>query len=307
MQDVDPDLSSAQKLETARLYVADLRLRYPDLDAVIVTGSVVRGNAVGPSDVDLWYVFPDGRTPTDLEKGPYKGVFVDIEPFPIQCPSPESVLEDAYVLGYLSEAQVLFDRSGSTSAVIQYAAAHGNDEPYRERRLHKLVEPIRRDLAALRVAVTSALPDASATCQWSIFALWDLADYLLARDGRPPGGFRVLSRLKLHNPDAFLALVTLQGSLQLSEADVDHFLGLYVDATGEGGYWLDKIRWMIHNGFKDQGFNSLWILLGLATKNGSKLPQTCQRRLSGLGWVGPELQTVLQGYERVVGGYLPNS
>ena len=190
---------------------------------------------------------------------------------------------------------------------MQYVAAHANDEPYRERRLQKLVEPTRRDLDALRLAVTSARPDASAICQWSIFALWDVADYLMAKNEGPPGGFRVLSRLKIRNADAYLNLVKLQGSHQLSAIEVDRFLLLYTEATGEEGFWLDKIRWMTHNGLKDQAFNSLWILLGLAIKNGSKLPELCERWLADLGWVGSKLQTVLREYERIVGGYLPNS
>ena len=138
---IDLNLSPDAKLRIAKDYVNELIRTFPCIDAVMVSGSTVRGTSISPSDVDMWYLVREGEAPAGVHKCIYRGVSIDIEPVPAEAHTPESLLSDAYNLGYFTGPLVLYDRSGVLSALLGYVSAHLADEPYRSIRLSKLTQP----------------------------------------------------------------------------------------------------------------------------------------------------------------------
>lgn len=162
-----------------------------------------------------------------------------------------------------------------------------SDSPYHSQsRVGKLVEPVRRNLDRFGSAIDTM--DHAQLCKSSGFMMWCLADYLLAKHGRPPGGFRTLARLKMVNPAGYLEILKLQDSLTRSAEE----LRSYNDFAS--AWWnQQKNEWMFENGLKDEAFHTLWICLALEVKgvsteaNSEKAQEVmsrCRGWLDRLGW-----------------------
>ena len=78
-QTVDTNKSTKEKREIAITYVNELVKNHGSVESVLMSGSIIRGNDLAISDVDIWVV---GRKKADLpeiKKGVYNGIFMDIE------------------------------------------------------------------------------------------------------------------------------------------------------------------------------------------------------------------------------------
>ncbi len=282
---VDLSLTADEKLSIAKRYVTEIVRLHPDLQAVIASGSTVRGNAVPPSDVDMWYVIHEGHEAAGIRKGIYGGVAIDIEPYPPEGQTLEGLLSDAYLLGYVFDAAVLHDRTGAISDLIQRVRPLISEPEYKAIRLSKLAGPTKRNLKEFRQSIVAR--DAPEACRASSFAVWCLADYLLARADKSPGGFRVLSRLRTESTSLFDDLTYLQGSRGLGKGQVQRLVDLYAHLVAADQLWLGKIGWMLDHGLEHEAFQNTSISLGLAIKqqgnDPGKVTETCQAWLQELG------------------------
>jgi hypothetical protein len=306
MSSIDLGISPQQKLAIARQYTEELTESHKSIEAVIVSGSVVRGTAIPPSDVDMWYMLSDGVQLSDVCKGIYRGVCIDIEQFPTEGSTAEQILSDSYVLGYVTGAAILYDRNGSFTRLMQQVDELRQDDSLRRVRLSKLSSPIRRNLFEFRQSLQTK--DEREVCRASSFALWCLADYLLAKDDKPPGGFRVLSRLQTHRLDAYRDIIDMQGSKEMDAVQVGRLVEVFAQHQKHGTSWLDKQSWMLKNGLKDEVFQSLTINLGLSVKdsNADKASVTdmCKRLIASVCWTWEKLEDVVTAYDNRIGRYL---
>ena len=123
---------------------------------------------------------------------------------------------------------------------------------------------------------------------------------LLIKYNKPPGGFRCLARLKVINTDAYLDILKIQGSIDIDRHEIDKFINLY--ECGNQNYFIEKILWMKENGFKDESFHMLWILLGLQVKKGKdlkKIQQKSKSWLNELNWDSKVLNNKLAEIQNI--------
>lgn len=301
---IDLSISPSQRQRVAKEYAKGIFEKYSIIEAIIATGSIIRGNALPTSDIDLWYIIPQETQIKDIRKGVYQGVFIDIEPFFLEELTIEKVLLDAYTLGYLTGAAILCDRTGKTTQVIQEVQSSIQDEYYKDRRLQKIADPVKRNLGELKTASELNYINQKEICRAGIFTLWDLTDYLLEKANTPPGGFRSLARLKQQNTDAFIKILQLQGSIFMDQDSIKRFINIYDHNNEKEIIWMQKKNWMVDNGFKDEAFNMLWIIFGLVIKDGRSdefwLLETCRQWLDELGWKDKALENKVIEYEKEV-------
>lgn len=299
MEQIDLSVSAAEKLRVATEYANQLFEGNPKIDAIVATGSVVRGDSIPPSDVDMWCITSGGSGAPTAQRGVRRGVMVDIEPVDLGDPAVEGVLSDAYALGYLSDAVVLLDRSDVVSQRMAQIKAMAAEPTRKARRLARLVVPIRRNVLELNRA---ALEDnASEVCRSSIFVIWCLADYLAARVNLSPGGLRVLSRLKARNPQAYQDAIQPQSLMTVDHDRVRQLLLLYEEHAPESEFGLPTVRWMVGQGLGDEAFHLLWILLGLQVKDHRSSPpwlqRLCRTWLLSIGWTTEALPAILSSFD----------
>jgi hypothetical protein len=306
MSCIDLSLSPQQKLDIAKQYAEKLCGNHRSIETIIASGSVVRGTSIPPSDVDLWCILSDKVLLSDMHKGVYQGIYIDIEQFPTDGLTSEKILSDSYILGYMTDAVILYDRNGSFETLMQKICKSKQNETYRRVRLSKLLDPIRRNLSEFRQSLL--INDEREVCRASSFSLWCLGDYLLAMNDKPPGGFRILSRLQTHLPDAYFDIVYLQGSKEMDVGQVGRLVETYLQYLQPEVSWRDKQYWMLDHGLKDEVFQSLTINLGLTVKNNTadlaSVKNICKRLLAELGWSWENMKEVVTRYENHISKYL---
>jgi hypothetical protein len=306
MSCINLSLSPQQKLDIAKQYAAKLCGNHKSIETIIVSGSIVRGTSIPPSDVDLWCILSDRVLLSDIHKGFYQGIYVDIEQFPADGLTIEQILSDSYIFGYLTGAMILYDRNGSFETLMQKICKLKHNETYRRVRLRKLLDPIRRNLLEFRQSLQNN--DEREVCRSSSFSLWCLGDYLLTMDGKPPGGFRILSRLQTHLPDAYFDIIDLQGSSEMDVGQVGRLVEAYIQCVQPEVSWRDKQYWMLDHGLKDEVFQSLTINLGLTVKNSTadvtSVKAICKQLLTEIGWSWGNMKEVVTRYENHISKYL---
>ncbi|MBN1582577.1 MAG: hypothetical protein JXA89_17845 [Anaerolineae bacterium] len=264
MKDIDTRLTSSEKLAVARDYAAQLFNAYPAIDSIIVTGSVVRGQDIPVSDVDMGYVVKKGSPALPIQKGVHQGVYLDIEPLYVEDLALDTIANDAYVLGYIRDALILHDRCGHMADLKERIEKEGGNAAHKREQLAAIRQSAARNGDDFARAVQEH--DAPEICRSVIFALWCFSEWLLVKHDRPPGGFRCLSRLKLANTDAFIQIAAFQDSLQKDSTRLGRFYPLVAQGIKADTFHVQKYTWMNQHGFKDEAFHMLWILLGLDIK-----------------------------------------
>lgn len=264
MKNIDTQLTSRQKLDIAKNYGTRLFNEYPTIESIIISGSVVRGNDIPVSDVDMWYITKKESQPLPIQKGIHHGVYLDIEPYYLEDLEISTILKNAYVLGYLKNSLTLCDRYGEMAALKKRIEEEPEKSSYTHAQLAAIHKTAVRNLHEFAAAVKEK--DEREICRSAIFALWCFSEYLLVKHDQPPGGFRCLSRLKMVNTDAFLKCITFQDSLAKESSRLGEFYHIYAKGKNTESYDFQKYVWMNHHGFKDEAFHMLWILFGLEIK-----------------------------------------
>ena len=303
MNHIDTELSSSQKVAIAKSYAARLLKEHPAIDSIIMSGSVVRGEDIPVSDVDLGYLVKRDTPILPVQKGFHQGVYIDIEPFYIEDLELSQVMKDGYVKGYIEGSLTLFDRYG-TMAELKEQIERASQNPYHKREQlaaiqHRTVRNINEFTTAIDVS------DAGEICRAAIFAVWCFAEFLLVRHNKSPGGFRCLSRLKMVNTDAFIEIAAFQDSLDRDRSNLNRFGDIYFGTKQANSYIFQKYAWMNRHGFKDEAFHMLWILLGLALKDkqAKERYEMAQRWLEELGWNEAILRKKHQELEDLIWRY----
>jgi predicted nucleotidyltransferase len=273
---VDPNKTPREKTQIAKTYVNQLVQQHSSIESVILSGSVVRGDDLPISDVDIWVFTRKREEGFAIEKRVIDDVFLDVELYDFEDVTTASLLKDPYSLSFVLDSTILYDKSNTMRDFIEGLRAEAATTHYRRNRL----ESIRKDVVSNRGRFEAAVRenDPAGLCKSFIFFLWCLSEYILVRNNKAPGGFRCLARLKMVNTDSFLDILKAQESLPLTADDVDDFMDLCAPCHAEthGGstdfqtFNMEKLNWLKENGFKDEAFHMLWILLGLRIKEGDE-------------------------------------
>ena len=178
-------MNREDKIARARTYAAGLAVAHPSISAVILGGSLARGDDLPISDIDLLYFVPDrrpgaahcqtrGRRRLYRHREPARP---SCWPIPMHCATPTGC-------GYLADARVLYDRDGAASSL----PARG----YRRRAPPASIAPssFRRSARSSSAtwlscgAARTLLPSAE-VCRASIYALWTLIDLAWSGSASP--------------------------------------------------------------------------------------------------------------------------
>ena len=283
-----------EKIEYATWYCQGLVAKYSGIVGVILGGSLVRGNDLPISDIDLWCFIDDSDNRLPIEKHTVEGVFIDIEQHPSELLTRVEIGEDPYICGYLNDAMILFDRDGQVHDCQRRVRAYIDSPTFRKAQLSSIRASVERNYRAFSSSLETR--DAGETCRSSIFTVWSLCDYMLAVRSISPGGARGLARLAGIWADAANAIVEFEGSTEMDGAQIDSLRDTYLGVADRSPFfemWLEKVEWMLANGYRPDAFHALWIALGLRIKDArahsgdyydNELEKASRRWLATIGW-----------------------
>lgn len=287
-------MNREQKIAFAQSYATVLVEKHKEISAIVLSGSVARGNDLPISDIDLWCFVDDDHELLPIRKHSDADLYIDIEQ---RCTSEMihvDIADDSYFLGYVHDAVVLFDRDGEVGRCQTRAREYLASPLHHERQLATVLESVHRNIENLAASADSK--DAREACRASIFAAWSLADYMLVVKGVAPGGARGLARLAVTWTEAAEALLAFEGIAELDPPLSTRLVATYRSVADRGGFfatWLAKIEWMLANGYRADALHALWIALGLRIKDANKrdisvspgdLERACSQWLDTIGW-----------------------
>ena len=249
-----------------------------DLEAVVLFGSLVRGDPIPPSDADVLLVSTDDSA-TDREGSMViDDVTLDLEHITLGELDVDRVIRDPYSYGLFQTAIVLCERDHRVRHFLNTLhAAHSDD-----RELLMRTRSLRHDVDQNCLRLRDALdPFKHEEAVKSLaFAIWCLCEYILVRQAISPGGFRTLSRLRPVDPALYDKLVRLQRSGDVSTKSILEL----VDVRENDPLCRQKIEWLAMNGFGNEAIHILLISIGLEIKNGSHTDADFRATTSLLGW-----------------------
>ncbi len=295
-----------ERIALAKECAKRLMEEHQAVEAVLLYGSVPRGNSLPVSDLDLRYVVPKriGKLPREqLPKS--DGITLDIDVVYLEDLVPERVLTDGFVFGMYSEAVVLADRTGVLTAFIQTIRKSDTEQSYRKR-LEGMLEKVVKNLERYREGIRDM--DYTEICRGSSFMMWCMAEYILCAHRQAPGGFSNLARLKVCNTDAFLRILQVQDSMHRGIEELQAFSFASLPMC------QDKVAWMFDNGFKDEAFHVLWTNIGLKADKAKKdsteeamrddVRRASEKWVKLLGWDDDTLHRKAEEMQELVDDYI---
>jgi predicted nucleotidyltransferase len=279
------------KLDIARAYAQELIKDNPQIVAVLVTGSVARGDGVAASDVDLKVLLDvpedDERLRGDIRTR-REGAFIDAE-YDAACryADPDALLQAPYLAGAVREAVILYDRDGTFADVQSVVAAQFTEPRWIRARLEPLVQGVERNARAFAVAVRDH--DAVAACRSAAFCLWTASDALLVSAGESPSWVRGLVKLGRVLPEERERIVDIEGSAGWTAEDVSAYVPLFAQSMNPqpGGlmaFVQQEMEWMIGQGQHREAFHALWAGFALGLGGHERADPLARAWLDRIGW-----------------------
>ena len=256
------------RIEIAKQYVEELLRQRQDIVAVWIGGSVARGEDTDRSDIDLALLVAGSgemsRSGLDLWRD---GVYIEAGlGFQQAYADLETVLNDPFKATHINDALILYDPTGFLTHLQNAVRPVFMQPQWLNKRLAFWLDNIRTSLARLRETVAAEDPlGICAAVGWFTFGC---ASIPLLRAGITPSSTRSLLLLGPLSPALKVALATLEGSTQLSIADVlalepllQEMIPLLDTSYGQLGiYFTQKTLWMAQQGHQQEALHALWLM-----------------------------------------------
>jgi predicted nucleotidyltransferase len=290
------------RLEIAEKFIqAQIRKR-DDIAAAIVTGSVARGEAVEPSDIDISLIVngPE-RSGVDTWQD---GVYIDAKTvLKADFDDLEQVLQNPFRSTHLNDGLILYDPTGFLTRMQKELRVVFMEPKWVGMRVQFFLDGTRKHLSGLQESIE--IRDPLGICAHVEEILWGYTSVPLLRLGITPTSTRGLVRLGKASDSLKARICAWEGSAKMNAEDVLALLSLilaggsFMDTLKWGvlptNYVVKKIEWMVSNDQHREALHVLWIGMGVLAaewrksenarikSNGSEL---AQRWLEGVGWDG---------------------
>lgn len=257
------------RLEIAKHYLEELLHQRQDIVAAWLAGSVARGEETTFSDIDLALMVAGtgkiNRAGLDTWR---EGVYVEAGlVFQQGYTALEAVLGDPFKATHMNDALILYDPTGFVTQLQNAVRPLYMQPQWLEKRLAFWLDIIRTSLARFREALTAG--DCLEICAAFGWFTFGCASIPLLHAGRTPSSTRGLLLLGHIAPTLKAHLVELEGSTQMSQADVLALEPLLQEmiplGDASGGqlliYFTKKTLWMAQQGQYQEALHPMWFMM----------------------------------------------
>ena len=272
-----------------------------------MTGSVVRGEEIESSDVDMSLIVEgnfEGHRRSGVDAW-QDGVYVDaITVSKENITGIEKVMQNPIYATHINDGLILYDPTGFLTQMQKEVQAVFMQPKWLGIRLLFWMEKARKSMSGLTEAVATV--DPSGICRHAPLLMASLSWVPLLRIGITPSSTRPLVQLGITSAKLKERICEWEGSAKMSADDVLGFLSFITECISldpsksghEKDYLMEKIEWMARNGLPQEALHLMWGVMYFSV-NGvqeskdpivvSKMSELARSWLRGLSWEGKEV------------------
>jgi hypothetical protein len=290
----------------ARKFIQEQVGKRDDIVGAIVIGSVSRGEAVEPSDIDISLIV-EGKVAEHPRGGVgtwQDGVYIDAKTvLKADYENLDEILQNPFRATHLNDGLILYDPTGFFARMQKELRIVFMEPRWVGMRVQFWLERTRENMAGLQESVE--VGDPLGICENVEGILWGFTSVPLLRLGITPTSTRGLVRLGKTSDQLKESICEWEGSSRMSVEDVLALLSLvlggraFMDTSKWGilpaEYVVKKIEWMAKNDQHREALHVLWIGIGVDAAAWrkceepwikSKGSELAQRWLDCVGWGG---------------------
>jgi hypothetical protein len=304
-------------LAVAEAFVQELHETQQNIVAILLAGSVACRQTAPFSDIDLSIIVTEnedhqvGRSASTWREG----IYIDAGFRPQSAFTQlEQVLSSPSAATAIAYGMILYDPTGFLAALQAEVQTHYMQPRWLHARMQSVISRIQSRLDRLSAAV--AVQDSLQICIHAGPIVFGIALLPLIRHGIAPSSTRHLVQLAESAPELAESVSALEGSLDMTGADVEATYNVFAQLTTLGDtsrwgqlpiYMMRKVEWMIHHDLEKAAVHTMWNNVGfrindcLATPGvADETQRLAQAWLHQTGWVGgPTLAAKLQMASRL--------